>query len=208
MKRKYLLIALVGLFTFSCEKDNPVTKKDEIVYNDIYPDKEIQTVRFYTFYSNDWCQANYPTPADSSVNFDLDLNEDKVTDFRIIVKHSLFTDGYCGHCEVFTYWISIEGLSEKDSIANSPVGSWSPKIFNESEIIDNNNKWASFNWLIIKEGCMLPFQTDFDDGYLGVKIENSYGFIKIEKLEEKGIRILEYGFNKTENNIIKCGQTE
>lgn len=30
--------------------------------------------------------------------------------------------------------------------------------------------------------------------------------VYIEKLTNNGIRILEYGFNKTENNIIKCGQ--
>jgi hypothetical protein len=78
-------------------------KKDEIVYNDISPDKEIQTVRFYTFQDHSICTANLPTPTDSIVQYDLDLNNDKVPDFRINVAHSKYTSGYCGHCDRFTY---------------------------------------------------------------------------------------------------------
>jgi hypothetical protein len=205
MKQTMLLIAVFGLLTFACDKDNP-EPKDEIVYVDIIPDKEIQTVRFYTFQDHAVCTANVPTPTDSTVNFDLDLNCDQEMDFRINVSHSKYTSGYCGHCDRFTYNISIEGLSENDSIANSDTQYWTPRLFNESDTVDKNNTWISRAEILLLEGCGLPFNADFDKGYIGVKIYNSYGYIHIEKLTNNGIRILEHGFNKTEYNIIKCGQ--
>lgn len=210
MKHRLLLVSLLGLFIISCEKnDNPVPKKDEIVYNDISPDKEIQTVRFYTFQDHSICTANVPTPTDSSVQYDLDLNNDQVSDFRINVIHSKYTSGYCGHCDRFTYNISIEGLSANDSIAKSSSSVyWIPNIFNDSDTISNKNSWMSRGDILLLEGCSLPFNTDFNKGFIGVKINNSFGYIHIEKLSNNGIRILEYGFNKTENNIIKCGQTK
>jgi len=200
-------MVLFGVLAISCEKDNSAPDKDEIVYNDIVPDKEIQTIIFYTFQDHAICTANVPTPSDSVVLYDLDLNKDQVADFRIRVAHSLYTDGYCGHCDKFTYNISIQGLSENDSVASSdsqfpPI----PKIFNESDTIDKNNPWLSRADILLLEGCLLPFQTDFENGFIGVKIKNSYGYIYIEKMINNGIRILEHGFNKTENSIIKCGQ--
>src|SRR5690606_35596702 len=198
-----------GLFIISCEKnDNPEPKKDEIVYNDISPDKEIQTVRFYTLQDHSICTANIPTPTDSSVMYDMDLDNDQISDFRINVAHSKYTEGYCGHCDRFTYNISIEGLSSKDSIANSSVQYWTPRIFSESDTINMKNTWLSRVEILLLEGCSLPFQADFTNGYIGVKINKSYGYIKIEKMSNNGIRIMESGFNKTENKIIICGQTE
>ena len=120
MRHRLLLISLLGLFTFSCEKNITKPQKDEIVYKDINPDKEIQTVRFYTLQDHSICTANIPTPTDSSVIYKMDYN-DQIADFRINVTHSKYTEGYCGHCDRFTYNISIEGLSTQDSIANNPL---------------------------------------------------------------------------------------
>ncbi len=220
MKKRILLISLLGLFILSCKKNDTEPQKDEIVYNDtepqkdeivyndINPDKDIQTVRFYTFQDLSICTANVPTPSDSIVHYEMDLNNDQVSDFRINVAHSKYTSGYCGHCDRFTYNISIEGLSTKDSIANSSIQYYTPRFFTENDTINKNNTWLSKVDILLLEGCSLPFQTDFTNGYIGVKINKSFGYIRIEKLSNNGIRILEYGFNKTENNIIKCGQTK
>ncbi len=165
-------------------------------------------MRFFTIQDHTICTAYIPTPTDSSVQYDMDLDDDKVPDFRINVAHSKFTSGYCGHCDRFTYSISIEGLSTNDSIANNTSQYYTPKIFKESDTISVKNSWISRAQILLLEGCMLPFQTDFVNGYIGVKIKKSYGYIKIEKMSYYGIRILEHGFNKTENNPIICGQKE
>lgn len=107
MKLRLLWFGLFGLF-LSCDKNNPEPKKDEIIYNDIFPDKEIHSVRFYTFQDHSICNANVPTPSDSSIQYDLDLNNDQVFDFRINVAHSKYTSGYCGHCDRFTYLSQLQ----------------------------------------------------------------------------------------------------
>jgi hypothetical protein len=211
MKYKLLFISLLGLLTFSCKKNKQEATqneilKDEIIYNDISPDKDIQTVKFFTFQNaSPVCTANVPTPTDSTVNYEIDLNNDTVSDFIIKVNHSKYTSGYCGHCDVFTYSIAIEGLSANDSIA-AQSNIRITKLFNDSDTIDNNNKWIPRGNMLLLEGCALPFTTDFSNGFIAVKINKSFGYIHIDKLSNNGIRILEYGFNKTENNIIKCGQ--
>lgn len=213
MKLNYLFIAILGLSMISCEKDKYVTPIDDIIYNDITPDKEIQTVRFFTLQDHGICRVDVPTPSDSSVTYDLDLDNNQISDFRIKVTHLKYTLGHCGHCDRFTYTIYIEGLSSNDSIAKSTnnesiMNHWPLKLFNESDTIDNKNIWQSRAQILLLEGCALPFNADFTSGYIGIKINKSYGYIQIEKIDKYGIRILAHGFNKTENNIITCGQTE
>ncbi len=204
MKNSYIFIILFGLFAFSCDKDTP--SEDVIIYKDISPDKEIRSVRFFTLEVYPPCEVNVPTPIDSTVYYYLDLNNDQISDFKISVGHSKYTgDQYCGHCSVFTYYISIDGLLGSNLIAKSPSLQWVPKFFNESEVIDENNTWDKKATILLLKGCDLPFQADFVDSYIGVRINNSYGYIHIDRLTDYGIRILEHGFNKTENNIIKCG---
>ena len=205
MKQRIMWISLFGFLAFSCEKNSNEPPKDDIVYKDFNPAREIQTVRFYTFQDHGICSANIPTPTDSVVNYDLDIDKDQIADFRIKVLHSKYPD-YCGHCERFTYNMSIEGLSIDNSIANSASPNRIPIFFNKSDTVDQNNEWIPLATMVLLEGCSLPFQTDFTDGYIGVKIKNSYGYIRLERMSNNGIRILEHAFNKTENNIIKCGQ--
>lgn len=205
MKQRIFWISLLGLLLFSCKKDKVEHQEDHIVYTDINPDKEIHTVEFYTFQDHGICTAYVPTPKDSIVNYELDLDGDQVPDFNFRVSHSEYTTNYCGHCDVFTYSISIQGLSVNDSIAQTTGTNPISKLFGEGDVIDNNNTWLSNAQLVLYEGCALPFQTDFTSGYIGVKIKNSYGYIRVEKMSNNGIRIMEHGFNKTENKAIKCG---
>ena len=207
MKQKIIWIILFGLLAFSCKKNSDEPQKDDIVYKNINPDKEIQTVSFYTLQDHGICTANIPAPTDSIVNYDLDIDNNQVADFRIKVAHTKYLD-YCGHCDVFTYNISIEGLSVDNTVANSASPNMIAKFFNASDVVDKNNEWVSLATMVLLEGCALPFQTDFTDGYIGVKIKNSYGYIQLERMSNNGIRILEHGLNKTANNAIKCGQTK
>ena len=62
-------------FLLSCNKD--ATKPDTIVYHDIIPDHELQTVRFYEFQDHIICTAYVPTPADSSVVCEIDMDGDQ-----------------------------------------------------------------------------------------------------------------------------------
>jgi hypothetical protein len=206
MKPIFYIFIIIINFTLSCKKKNPETNKDEIIYTEISPNKEIKTVRYFTFEDHSICTSKTPTPTDSSDYYDIDLDKDNEADFRITVSHSKYTSGYCGHCDRFTYSISIEGLSINDSIVKSSSSFWIPKIHKNLETIEFKNNWISRGNLVLLEGCSLPFNTDFDKGFIGVKIKNSLGYIQIGRLTNNGIRIIDFGFNKTENNSIICSQ--
>ena len=212
---RQLITLSLSLIILSCrEGSTPLptgtteAQEDKIVYTDIDPNEEIQTVRLYTPQPNNACETSIPVPTDSTVFYEMDLDNDQTIDFKLKVTHSEYTVAYCGHCRRFTYNIIIEGISEKDSIAitSSPYRIY--KSFNHSDTINVNNSWAPKAEILLLESCSVPFQTDIVDGYIGVKINNSYGYIRIEKISNNGIRILDHGFNKTENNQIICGQTQ
>lgn len=207
MKVNFLLILILFWVMFSCKKEKTESQQDEIVYKNIVPKKEMQSVRIYTSQSNPVCTTTIPIPSDSSITYDLDLDSDQIPDFRIMVTHSKFNSGYCGHCDKFTYNISIEGLSSGDSVAADSPQYPKLRLFSDADLVNNNNAWFSRVDILLLEGCALPFQTDFEDGYIGVKMNNNYGYIKIGKMSNNGITLSEHGFNKTANVGIKCGQT-
>jgi hypothetical protein len=213
MNKTFIFIGLFGLLIFSCKKSNTEPQtitpqkteslKDLIVYSVLKPFTEIQTVRFYTLQDHQVCSISVPTPTDSSTQSDLDIDNDKVLDFRISIRHFKNSQS-CGHCDNYMYSISIQGLSINDSIASRDQ--YLPKFYNVNEVVDKNNKWLSRAEFLGLGSCEVYSYADFIKGYIGVKIKNSFGYIYVEKLQNNGIRIVEYGFNKTENNAIKCGQ--
>jgi hypothetical protein len=202
MKQKFLLIGLLGILTFSCEKDNQ-KPKDEIIFKDLSPDIEIQTVRFYTPVSDPIANCDaIPTPTDSSSSFDLDLNNDQIMDFRILVgqfeeKRWRNPEG----CRNFFYRNSIVGLSENNFVSIN--NDWVPQKYNFSDTISYNisNTYPPLiSW-------HLNARLDIFNGeYIGIKINNSIGYIHVNQLPNRGIKIMDFGFNKTEYNDIICGQ--
>jgi hypothetical protein len=211
MKQLIGSICLLALLVFSCNREDPVPPPllptaDSIAFTDIVPDQEIQQVLFFTFQDRSICTAWVPTPSDTSITFEFDLNQDQVFDFRLTVAHSEYTANYCGHCSKFTYSILVQGLSAGDSVAVFEPFSPIHRPFSLADPIDANNYWNNQATILLQEGCSLPFQLDFQDGYLGLKKGNSFGYLHIEKLADYGIRILDYGFNHTAGNDIACGQ--
>jgi hypothetical protein len=206
-----LSISLLSLMAISCKKDkfsdqNPLPQNN-VFYKDFLPDKEMQSLRSYSIIYHSICSQEKPIPRDSVINVDLDLDNDRKDDFRIIVKHNPYS-GYCGHCESFTYNISIEGLSSVDSIAKLNNQYPIVKIFAKSDSINSNNSWVSRGDILLSGRCLYQYTADFDEGFIGVKIKKCYGYIHIKKLTNNGIQISEHGFNKAQNSVITCGQIE
>lgn len=206
MKNNLWYLLFTGILLFSCNKKEG-NGKDQILYKSFSPTVDMQSMRYDTLQNHTICSVLVPVPSDSSISYDLDLNDDQTTDFRLVVSHSEHNGSYCGHCSVFTYNIYITGLSEENKIATS--GNYSAaRIFNESAVIDLNNNWSSRGDLLLQGGCALPFSVSFEEGYIGLRIKDSFGYIKIKRLDKNGVRIIEQGFNKTESNKIICGQKE
>jgi len=207
MKNNYFwYLLLTGILLFSCNKKDG-NGKDEILYKAFSPTIDIQSIRYDTVQDHTVCSVLVPVSSDSLINYDLDLNDDQTGDFRLVISHSEYNGGYCGHCSVFTYNIYVTGLSEENKIVSS--GDYSvAKIFHESAVIDLDNNWSSRGDLLLQGGCALPVSASFEEGYIGLRIKDAVGYIKIKRLDKNRISVIEQGFNKTKNNEIICGQQE
>lgn len=209
--KKFLFI-FCTIASISCKK-LPITEHptldvdDTIVYKIFSPSKNFQTVKFFTFQDHGICTAMVPSPTDSVIDYMIDFNQDAINDYSIVVSHHKYTSGYCGHCDIFTYNIYIEGLTANALIAlNTDL--LTTKIFRYSDTINQNCNYSNRAELLLLEGCALPFQTDFSSGYIGIFLDNHYGYIKIEKLDRNGLKLIEYAYNATIGRQVTCGQRE
>jgi hypothetical protein len=211
MKFALLILILIGLLAVLCEKNgnNDQEKEDEIVYTDIIPDIEIQSVRFFEPSSVPLGCPYIPTPSDSIINYNLDIDSDSVEDYTIKVRHRLQTDEYCGHCYPYQYTISIEGANN-DSICLDPVNRHVAFQMNIGVEISDSSRWGEDGFLSLDPDCpgYYPYVVTLEDKYIGVKTKNMFGWINVAPLDNNGIKISEYAINKTEGNIIKTGQME
>ena len=201
MKKALLFLNLFLFLNYSCSKD----EEDIIQYVDINPDKEIQTVKYFspspiTVFN---CE-DIPTPTDSTSTYYLDIDNDSDNDFIITVSH-VESEIRVSHCTVYIYSIRIDGVSVNESAAISDIAKSLTKQFNENDTIDEKNLWSKSSFLLYKS-IGLSIENDFSDCYIGVKSSNHHGYIKVGKLNYNGIIIEEYAINKTKNNNIICGQ--
>jgi hypothetical protein len=212
MKRSLIILLMPCLLVCACKKkevpvaepepavtETPVKQPDQILYKAFSPAVALQSVQSFSSLGNSFCSGGIkmPIPKDSIASYLLDVNGDQVPDFRFEARHEVDTvPDYCGHCDdQRNYYIAITGLSPENTI--------STKQFIASAVIEQQNSWVS-SWALLYNRCTMSW--NYSTGYVGIKIGKSAGYIRTEAIEENGIRIVEYGLNKTENNSIVCGQ--
>lgn len=182
MTRLNIIVFIITCLLFSCEED---VIEDVIIYTDIVPDNDIQIL------------------TDSTLIFELDVNKDSKSDFKITLSNYDVTDHNI-------YEIKIEGISDSDLIAQEKGEYWEYeyKHFKEFEIISKNDyQWISKAQLYVQGDVA---RTKFlNDTYIGLRINNNIGYVHVDGvLEFAGIKIKDYAYNQTENNSILCAQTE
>jgi hypothetical protein len=212
----FIIITLFLVFT-SCKKEkiqttseNPIpiedSQKDSILYKEFQNGFEYYTVDTFNYQDHSICSTYIPIPSDSSTSFEIDMNSDNKMDFKFNVQHVKNTTTYCGHCDTYTYSVTVYTNNQEDSIAVSDQ-KLIANLLKESDTINNDLKWSHLAQLTVQPACFGPFVTDFKEGYLAVKVGSSFGYVYVQKIENKnGIRILKAGFNLTPNKVIICGQ--
>jgi len=195
------------LFAFSCQTDNAKPDQD-ILFADLDPDIDMQSVRAFVTDPNAMSSGcpKIPVPFDSLVVYILDLTHDQSPDFRIEVAHSF--EGHCGKCKYFTYNISITGLKAGHAIARSDSEHPIVRIFTHGDTINASHTWVDRGDIHLLDGCSAPSYIDIPEGYIGLKADDSYGYLHIAPTTYYGIRIMDYGYNASKNGIISCGQQE
>ena len=89
MKKLFILLLLSTLLLLSCKKeeDNSDPLPDEILYCDIEPDVVMNSINY--LYEHPSGCGLVPSPADSTVEYKLDMDMDGIKDFKITVNTTL-----------------------------------------------------------------------------------------------------------------------
>ena len=187
-------------------------KPDQIVYYKAPTDQKINSVRFFTpsgVPPNIQLCPSIPTPQDSSVSMAIDVDGDAISDFVFEAQHAQVLY-FCGsHCVCSYYRISIISKNNTSWISSMLKNNldYIPIYYDSLEIIKKDSIWKNRAFLYLYSPGA-PFSADFSSSYIGIKINDKFGWIKIEPIEGNGVRIIEYAINLTKNNEIKAGQQE
>jgi hypothetical protein len=207
---KSLKITFITLFfvVFSCDKENIITKSDNILFTDI-DDVTVTSLDSLVHYLH-WSGDCYiPYPRDSVAHFDLDINNDGQFDFRISHSHwfgsYLFSpSSFCSNYD--NYEIAISSIDNE--ICADATGFYEPFQLNIGDRLDNDLFWASSVNVYLRSATAMYFYESKSD-YLGVKVNKNdsvyYGWILMEFTPYQ-FTIKEYAINLTGNNSIIVGQ--
>lgn len=185
-------------------------KPDNIIYHLATNDQKINTVRFFTpsmVPPNIQNCPSIPTPQDSSTSMTIDLNGDSIEDFLIEAEHGGLTFGCGSHCVCSYYRISIISQNSNSWISSQLKNNmdYIPISYDSLYVINKDTIWKD-HALLLLDNPSAPFSTSFTKSYVGIKINDCYGWIKIEPLKGNGIKIIDYAINLTKKNEIKAGQ--
>ncbi len=208
MKKGFFWIMIIGFITFSCDKVNP-EPKDEIIYTDVQPDIERTTIRDYYNNMNPFC-GPLPLPNDSLSSFDLDLNNDSETDFKIEIRHyEQELTQYCGHCGIFHIkTIQVKPLNLKGFISLDTASQYWIRNYDTTQLISNSDSWTQESvTALLKDGCLIP-NVSFDDTFWGLKLDDRLAWIHVERIGNNGFRLKDFAYNMTKNKSIKTGQKD
>jgi hypothetical protein len=208
--RNVLRLILI-LLIFSCsEKDESKTTPDKIIYHKSNDDLKINTVRYYTQSIVPPTIQNcpsIPTPEDSTASMSVDINGDSIQDFVIEAEHNRLSSGCGSHCICSYYRISIIGQNNKSWISSKLKNNmdYVPIEYDSLAVIQKDSIWRDRAFLYL-DSPDAPFSADFETSFIGIKINNNFGWIKITPVTGNGLKIIDYAINLTENNIIMAGQ--
>ena len=200
---------------FSCKREKALNENqnqiqaDNILYHNIMPDTTIHSVQYFIHNEDPESCGDTPMPSDSFANYYVDINDDAINDFLIQTSHSPDSESGSIHCAHVVYLINIFGINSNDSISFTTL---SVDVPNNYDSVNNNLISSAATWIqhaalrIAAQGVFYPVYASFQDTYIGVKVDNNYGWIHVAPSGYNGITIKEYAINLTASNPILAGQ--
>lgn len=207
------LILLILFFT-ACQnesilEENETELQDNIFYSDIVDSNELKSVRsFNTKPSNPNCN-DIPIPKDSLVDYYLDIDSDLVNDYKIIVQHGDFYNVTSDHCVLYSYFIEVAGLNGSKVAMKSEYSIIIDQM-DSLQLISDSLLWKENGYLQrLGDGPgLLGEISELNKNYIALKFKNNFAWLKVEKIENYGIRLLGYACNRTQKKAIRAGQKE
>lgn len=211
MKKLLIFILLLTLLLPSCKKEesNDDPLPDQILYRDIEPDVVMNSINY--LYEHPSGCGLVPSPADSTAEYQLDMDLDGINDFKITVKTTYEFVSASGPCANYQYRMYIESLKSSEYISYQPNNYYNGNFLVAGDSINSKLLYhtsAMFHLV----APLAPYFTFSGDKYLPVKLvsgsKTMYGWIRIERYGLNSITLKEFALNITSNNPIIAGQKE
>jgi hypothetical protein len=210
---KTILILFAFIFLYSCNKDqqeDELQLEDDIFYTAIVPEKELKSVRAFILPSYSNC-PNIAIPHDSLVEYNLDIDNDLVNDFKLIVQHGNFYNVMNGHnCgEPISYFIHIIGLNEAEIAIDSAKAIIANQM-DSTQLISKSLKWKNEGFILrVGDAAgLLGEISNINKEYVALRFQNKYAWLRFYPIDNYGIRLVDYAYNNTPENSIKAGQKD
>jgi len=211
-------LVIIFCLLVSCKKDKIIqqnqnlSKSDSIKYKDFQPDIILKSNLYMIINQDPESCGDTPFPDDSTAKYQLDIDGDSVNDFAILASHSPGISSGSTHCDHIHYTMYIYGINAEDSISTKLTKYGIKVACNYDTLVnrvigDSGSTWNSSAELRdASQGYSWPIYYDFDDTYIGVKVNNKYGWIHVSPRSLTGIFIKECGFNPNVFKSINAGQ--
>ncbi len=194
----FLLIVFIG----ACSKDSFFGRPDVVLFRDFDGTLSAHSILHDTDYTVGPCSENTPIPRDSTINLRLDVNEDGIEDLFITLEHRNKT--FCSPCTLYEKHVNIKCSNFGCKVATNGFESINHRLFNKGDLLTKDLFWTPEIDIAHFNSCSVS--SDFGEGYIGIKINELFGYIRIARLPHNGLAILEWGLNQIKNKDIKCGQ--
>jgi hypothetical protein len=195
----------------NCKK-RQLPPSPDIEFDTLVPGITLSSVRSSTIDTHHGCL--FFRPKDSTVYREIDLDKNGQPDFKF--KYSHQPSSSTAYCPGFPcserYVISMEFIpihkdcfiAIQDSVADGRVRAKQLVYGND---LHNSLVWRNSDaWVFFTDHCgyYSPFYYPAKSEYLGLKVNNRFGWLYLEPGDEK-IVIRSLAFNHVENNAIRVG---
>lgn len=208
---KNLLLTLIFVTSFSCQKENNITKTppiifpDTIIYINYEPDLIVNSISGKI--NNPLCGL-IGLPFDTIATISIPIEINNVSEYLVTAKNSTVLVSASNPCSNYQQRLFITPFNATDSIAIVDRNLCA-LLLSKGDTITNNLLFGSFALLHLTHYHICEF---LDGNYLVIKKSTSdkiiYGWIQFERISDNGVQIKDCAINKTNGNSIICGQTK
>lgn len=217
MKLGFLLLIAVIISVSSCDKetssfdgseipsidDADTLLPDEIIYYDLIPNVEIVPCDSIASHPYEMCMIPYP--ADSTVNYGIDIDNDNNIDYNLIYCIYYEFVSASSPCANYKSYLKINGVSGNELAVNE--NDLELTVFDSNDTITTDTTFRSHAYILVDFDAVYSFNGFNGGGYIGIKLSNgSLGWIRINMLSSiYSCIVFEYAYNQTINNNIVVG---
>lgn len=209
MKRVLLILGIISLLVFSCDKVKEIS--DDISAVKYNPSLILNPADSVSKIYAPNCTESIPFPTDSTVSVFIDVDKDGLNDFKFSYSTYYNFVSVLDSCENHNSEIIIEAIGAENKIIVDEEHPENVRVYAVDDEIQISSSIADKATVFLNDAS-IPEDVILESGnkYLGVKLaSNRKGWIKVyHDFDLFKFAIVEHAYNRTFQLNIKAGQKQ